>query len=382
VPAEPAARRGCLVRKIGLDCGTFLPLLWPVKRWRGLWWVVTACFCLLVTPASGAGPSATLAGVKSAEAQLAANARAAVLDLYSLDARLGAAEIRLNALRGDATTLRAERVVLRHELRFARLDIRISQARLASRLRFIYAQGTTSSLDILMGARSLGDAMTDLDDLNRVAASNAEVMLEVRTSQRHLTLVAQTLAERERELAATTQAAAQTVSQLVGVKAAREAYLAGLEQQRSLDSARIAELSAEAQAAVVRSETLAPTPTPTVPALSAPVAEPVAITTPSAATALTVTSGAASGNGSTITVIATGYDLPGHTSTGLPVGWGIAAVDPSVIPLGTHLIIPGYGEAVAADTGPAIVGSTIDLWFPTTAQANAWGRRTVTIDLH
>ena len=336
-----------------------------------------------MTPASGAGPSATLASVQAADAQVAANARAAVLDLYSLDARLGAAEIRLNALRGDATTLRAERVVLRHELQYARLDIRVSQAQLASRLRFIYAQGSTSSLDILMGAKSLGDAMTDLDDLNRVAASNAEVMLEVRTSQRHLTLVAQTLAQRERELAATTLAASQTVSQLAGVKAAREAYLAGLEQQRSLDSARIAELSAEAQAAVVRSETLAPTPTPTVPALSAPVAEPVAITTPSATTALTVAPPAASGNGNgTITVVATGYDLPGHTSTGLPVGWGIAAVDPSVIPLGTHMVIPGYGEAVAADTGPAIVGSTIDLWFPTLAQANAWGRRTVTIDLH
>ena len=50
-----------------------------------------------------------------------------------------------------------------------------------------------------------------------------------------------------------------------------------------------------------------------------------------------------------------------------------------MIPLGTHMTIPGYGEAVAADTGGAIVGATIDLWFPTVAQANAWGRRTVTI---
>ena len=61
------------------------------------------------------------------------------------------------------------------------------------------------------------------------------------------------------------------------------------------------------------------------------------------------------------------------------MGWGIAAVDPSVIPLGTHIVIPGYGEAVAADTGASIVGSTIDLWFPSAAQAYAWGRRTVTI---
>ena len=83
--------------------------------------------------------------------------------------------------------------------------------------------------------------------------------------------------------------------------------------------------------------------------------------------------------GRTLTVVATGYDLPGRTATGLPVGWGIAAVDPSVIPLGTRIVVPGYGVAVAADTG--VYGSSIDLWFPTAAQAFAWGRRTVTIAL-
>ena len=81
----------------------------------------------------------------------------------------------------------------------------------------------------------------------------------------------------------------------------------------------------------------------------------------------------------TMTVVSTGYDLTGHTATGLPVGWGIAAVDPSVIPLGTRLVVPGYGVAVAADTG--VYGASIDLWFPTAAQAYAWGRRTITIGL-
>jgi 3D (Asp-Asp-Asp) domain-containing protein len=84
----------------------------------------------------------------------------------------------------------------------------------------------------------------------------------------------------------------------------------------------------------------------------------------------------------TLTVAATGYSLGGTTATGLPVGYGVAAVDPSVIPLGTHMTVPGYGEAVAADTGGSIVGATIDLWFPTTAEAMNWGRRVVTITLH
>jgi 3D (Asp-Asp-Asp) domain-containing protein len=81
-------------------------------------------------------------------------------------------------------------------------------------------------------------------------------------------------------------------------------------------------------------------------------------------------------------VLATGYTLPGRTATGLPVGWGVVAVDPSVIPLGTHLSVPGYGEAVAADTGGAVVGTSIDLWFPSAAQAARWGRRSITVALN
>ena len=79
---------------------------------------------------------------------------------------------------------------------------------------------------------------------------------------------------------------------------------------------------------------------------------------------------------------ATGYAIKGRTATGAPTGWGIVAVDPSLIPLGTRMTIPGYGSGVAADTGAAVRGATIDLWFPTVAQANAWGRRSVTISLY
>ena len=46
------------------------------------------------------------------------------------------------------------------------------------------------------------------------------------------------------------------------------------------------------------------------------------------------------------------------------------------------MTVPGYGEAVAADIGGAVRGAVIDLWFPTIGQANAWGRRSVTIVLH
>jgi 3D (Asp-Asp-Asp) domain-containing protein len=80
-------------------------------------------------------------------------------------------------------------------------------------------------------------------------------------------------------------------------------------------------------------------------------------------------------------VTSTGYSIHGSTATGIPTAAGVVAVDPAVIPLGTTLTIPGYGVGIAADTGGAVQGKTIDLWFETLADAQRWGRRTVTITL-
>lgn len=67
------------------------------------------------------------------------------------------------------------------------------------------------------------------------------------------------------------------------------------------------------------------------------------------------------------------------TRLGTPLRYGVVAVDPRVIPLGTKLYIEGYGYAVAEDTGGAIKGNRIDLCFTNKAQANAFGRRNVKV---
>ncbi|MDD6164390.1 MAG: 3D domain-containing protein, partial [Anaerovibrio slackiae] len=57
----------------------------------------------------------------------------------------------------------------------------------------------------------------------------------------------------------------------------------------------------------------------------------------------------------------------------------IVAVDPDVIPLGTKVYIPGYGTAVAADTGGAIRGNKIDLCMESYGEAINFGRRSVEV---
>ncbi len=78
-----------------------------------------------------------------------------------------------------------------------------------------------------------------------------------------------------------------------------------------------------------------------------------------------------------------GNDINGNgiTAIGLRARKGIIAVDPRVIPLGTKLYVPGYGEALAGDTGGWIKGSRIDLCFESLEECFRYGRRRIKIYL-
>ena len=93
-----------------------------------------------------------------------------------------------------------------------------------------------------------------------------------------------------------------------------------------------------------------------------------------------------------VNMVATAYDAgpistgksPGHpaygiTATGMRATYGVVAVDPRVIPFFTRLYVPGYGYAIAADTGGDIKGNRIDLFYPSYSEALQWGRQTVPV---
>jgi 3D (Asp-Asp-Asp) domain-containing protein len=329
-------------------------------RRRLLPFAAIALAVMIVPAVSGANPSHSVLSLRARDAAIAAKSRAAVLSMYSLDQQIASANAHVAALHGRAESLLAQRAELRHDLQIARTGSRVAERRLAERIRMLYEQGTVEPLEIVFGAQSLDEAMTSLDDLNRASVQSEDVLRQLHAAQARLAVASKALASRQAALAQATREAEATAASLAAARSERTAYIASLAAQRRLTHQQIGVVVARAHEAARRSAALAQAQVAHAP--SAPYIGTMA--------------------GHTLTVSATGYSMAGRTATGLAAGWGVAAVDPSVIPMGTHMSIPGYGSAVAADTGGGISGTTIDLWFPTAAQAKAWGRRTVTIVLH
>ncbi|KFI02161.1 ubiquitin-like domain-containing protein [Bacillus spizizenii] len=104
----------------------------------------------------------------------------------------------------------------------------------------------------------------------------------------------------------------------------------------------------------------------------------------------TVVSRSNESTGKVMTVSSTAYTAScsgcsGHTATGVNLknnpNAKVIAVDPNVIPLGSKVHVEGYGYAIAADTGSAIKGNKIDVFFPEKSSAYRWGNKTVKIKI-
>jgi 3D (Asp-Asp-Asp) domain-containing protein len=298
--------------------------------------------------ASGSPPGA--ADLRKQAAQTEARHRAAILSLFSLETQLSRAHRRLAGVQARASAVRRESASVRLQLGVAQHAFTVSERQLGERLRALYMAGDADPLAVILGASSLDEMMTGLDGISRAAEQNRSVIVQTRAARGKLVRARKTLDAEQATLTRLETAAEQTAASLEQASAQRTAYVHSLAAQQGLTAARIAALDQVARTAGTKALTLsAGTPG----------------TTPQ--------------SGSTMTVSVTAYSLPGYTSSGLPVGWGVAAVDTSLIPFGTRFFVPGYGETVAADHGTAIIGPRIDIWFPTLAQAQAWGRRTVVI---
>jgi 3D (Asp-Asp-Asp) domain-containing protein len=307
-----------------------------------------AATCVVLTPsASGAEPTAPAAGIR------------ADLELYALERELATARGRVAALVAERELATAERAAAGRRLRLAQRTLAAAQRRLARVVRGLYTAGEPEPLAVLLGAQSLDEAERNLDALRRAALQTESVGRQARRARTAVERLARRLDARRRSLAALEAEARRNADSLAVAVERRRAYVAALARRES--AARAAAVEREAAAASRRSHELTPAASAPRPAVEEPALALRGVRR--------------------LTVDAVGYSLPGTTASGLPVGHGVVAVDPAVIPLGTRFYVPGYGPAVAADVGTAVSGLLIDLWVPTRAEAAAWGRRTVRITL-
>jgi peptidoglycan DL-endopeptidase CwlO len=307
-------------------------------------------------------PAGKANALRADNTSLAARSHEVLLRLYSLKTRLAQSQARLQALEEQGAQLERETKSAQLRLALARSDMAAAHSQLGVRLRQLYVEGDVDPLAVLLGAESLDDALSALDGLNRLAEQDRTIIEQLATAKETLRSALAELAAKRAELQASLDQAREADAYLLRVQAQQSAYLGSLRRQQELNRSQIANLSAQAAASQQQSEDASSGGGGGTGGSKPPPPPPV--------------------SGSKVTVSSTGYCLKGTTATGIPVGWGVVAVDPSFIPLGTRMFVPGYGEGVAADTGSAVRGAMIDLWFPTCTQATAWGRRTITITLH
>ena len=316
---------------------------------------LAAVLALAATSAALAAPGTRSRGATNSvdvtTQQLGTRTHQALLSLFALDSQLQAWRARLGSLETAAAALRERRASLRNELGADEASFRTSRRSLALELRAIYERGNVDPVAVVLGAKSLSTGLSQLDALSRVTDQSRQIVAETAAAHRRLLRSQRLLAVEQRRLDCSLAAARQATVRLAAAAASRTAYVSSLQAQQRLRAEQVRNVESQAQAAQQKLQTLQQ------PTTSAPTGK------------------------RQLTVSATCYDLSGRTATGMPVGPGVVAVDPSVIPLGTKMYVPGYGNGVAADVGGGIKGDTIDLWM-TPSQCAAWGRRTVTITIY
>lgn len=327
------------------------------RRSRAAQFGAIATAVLALTAASAALATAGTGGrapTRTAHAdtqQLGTRAHQALLSLYALDSQLQAWRARLGSLQTEAAALRARQASLRSEIAADVASFQASRRSLILDLRALYERGDVDPVAVVLGAKSLGTGLSQLEDLSQAADQSRQIIAATTAAHDRLRRSQHLLTLEQRRLDGSLAAARQAEARLSNAVAARTAYISALRARQR--AAQVRNVEAQAQAAQQKSQQIQP---------STSTASPPA-------------------GKHQLVVSATCYDLPGRTATGMPVGQGVVAVDPSVIPLGTRMYIPGYGNGVAADVGGGIKGDTIDLWM-TPSQCGAWGRRTVTITIY
>lgn len=224
------------------------------------------------------------------------------------------------------------------------------------RVRAMYMTGGMDGYaNVILSSTSLSDFMSRMDTVSKVIKFDKNIMAKLKEDRQAISKQKENLVQQNNSLQALKASNENTLSKLNNDIQEQKTLLASANEKES-------ELSADQNSSASGTE--------------------VAYNN-SNATLSRGMSGSVSASKS-ITVNATAYSGDGITASGTATmrnasGYSTIAVDPRVIPLGSRVYVEGYGYAVADDTGGAIKGNRIDVFFPSESEAQSWGVRSVTV---
>ena len=168
-----------------------------------------------------------------------AQAQAIIAELENLDMSLGASIESYNYANVELDRLDGELDTNARHLVAARKSLNVAQRRIAERLRDLYVNGEgDSTLEVLLGARSLDDVIARLDAIERVSSQDTRILAEVKRFRKEVQTRRASLKDaRERQ--------AEVVAERAAQKASIEARLAERQQLLSSVKDEIAQMQAE-----------------------------------------------------------------------------------------------------------------------------------------
>jgi peptidoglycan DL-endopeptidase CwlO len=167
--------------------------------------VVTAALLLAVGPAT-ADPD-----IQSKRAQ----AQAILAELDQLDQSLAVSIEAYNGANVELDRIDGELGKNLRHLKTAKKSLKVSQRRIATRLRELYVMGESdTTLDVLLGSRSLDDVIARLEAINRVSKLDARILAAVKKYKAEVEAHRRTLKD-----------ARETQAQVVADRAAQKASI-------------------------------------------------------------------------------------------------------------------------------------------------------------
>ncbi len=213
------------------------------KRGLAPYVLLTIAVSLLTASQAVGAPSPALAADQAQAQQVVAEINALNASLDRSDELVNLANLRLAGVQSEIS-------VNRHELRIAEQELVESRRMVAKRLVTLYTTGSTSTLEVILGADSLEDVLNRIDTENRVSTLDSQVADQVAQFRR-------AVVERRAQLASEQGEVRRLLAERRSQRQAFEARLG--ERQRLLASVdgQVQRLIAAQQAAASRAASAA-----------------------------------------------------------------------------------------------------------------------------